>query len=79
MSEVPVVVCVPLPVSLPYRRAAMKALILICCMTVAGHASAQSEAQEQAQPTKKPAQQQIAPVNTTVVVHGDVSGNYLPD
>ena len=68
---------VPLTVFSPRRLALTQALMLACCAALAGSAYAQDQAQT---PATTPApQQKVAPVTTTVVVHGDVNGNYLPE
>jgi len=54
------------------RRVSLPAL-LPCCLLLAGVSYAQD------QTAAKPPQQKVEPVTTTVVVHGDVNGNYLPD
>jgi len=85
MSEVAITIeaCKQFPISLRIRRATLNAAMVIWCVGVASLACAQSgtqsETQDRVQPAAKPAQQKIAPVTTTVVVHGDVNGNYLPD
>jgi iron complex outermembrane receptor protein len=57
------------------RRVFAQAFILACCMAIAGSV----HAQDQAPAATAAPQQKMAPVTTTVVVHGDVNGNYLPE
>jgi len=68
--------------SQPFASAALKALMLICCLGVSLCASAQNAAPPAAA-TQTPAapqpEQQIQRVTTTVVVHGEVKDDYLPD
>ena len=59
------------------------ALVLALSLALASAASAQSQQSavtpQSAQPTPSSRQQKIAPVSTTVIVHGDAGDNYLPD
>jgi iron complex outermembrane receptor protein len=81
MSEVAIFVALSAPTCsfLSHHRAALKVPLAVCCVLFSGLSFAQSGTESQTQTQAKPAQQQIAPVTTTVVVHGDVNGNYLPD
>ena len=68
---------IPLPVFSLCHRAFAWALMLACCAAVAGNAHAQDQAQPAAGTAA--AQNKVAPVTTTVVVHGDINGDYLPE
>ena len=67
--------------SLASRGALVRVLTLVCCLAVSLCASSQNPAPTAA--TQKPAPpnstQQIQRVTTTVVVHGEVKDDYLPD
>ncbi|MGA3071544.1 MAG: hypothetical protein ABSD43_15150 [Terracidiphilus sp.] len=63
------------------RASLVKALMLLCCLGAALGASSQNAAPPAATQTPeapKPAQQ-IQRVTTTVVVHGEVKDDYLPE
>ena len=58
------------------------ALIVACCLALTGRIRSQSPAQTTATPppsTAKTAQQKLPQVTTTVVVHGEVKDDYLPE
>jgi iron complex outermembrane recepter protein len=61
------------------------AFLLICCLAVSSAAQTVAQAPQNPAPapqaneqTPAPAQQKLAPVTTTVIVHGEVEDNYLP-
>jgi iron complex outermembrane receptor protein len=64
------------------RRASIaRAFLLACCLGAGGFGYAQSPATTPAQPgdAARPPAQQVQSVTTTVVVHGEVKDDYLPD
>src|ERR1700690_3413106 len=73
--------------SSPFRHSCAllaKALILACCLVP--HANAQMQSgtapAQPPQPNPRnptPAPQTVAPVTTTVIVHGEVQDDYLPE
>jgi iron complex outermembrane recepter protein len=70
--------------SATYRGSFICVLMLACCMVFCLRAVAQSQTQTPANPVPNatkpaPAQQKIQPVTTTVVVHGEVKDDYLPE
>jgi iron complex outermembrane receptor protein len=61
-------------------RSGVKAMTLACCLAVSVRAFPQSSAQASASATKPaPTQQKLPSVTTTVVVHGEVKDDYLPE
>jgi iron complex outermembrane receptor protein len=83
---------IPPPISVSIRSFLW---VLAACVTTPACLSAQTAAQKAAQPAPPPqsatpaqqtdaqkaeaARQKLAPVTTTVVVHGEVNGDYLPE
>jgi len=66
----------------PHARALsarIAAPVLACCLAVSVSGLAQAPAAAPAAAATKPSTQQMQPVTTTVVVHGEVKDNYLPD
>jgi iron complex outermembrane receptor protein len=66
------------------RRRLVLALCLIGCLVVSVHAQSALQAQPAQAPQTRapnpvPAEQKIAPVTTTVIVHGELQDNYLPE
>jgi len=62
------------PARIPFPSFALRVSALLCCLAAPVAASAQASTPVQAAPA-----QAIPPVTTTVVVHGEVKDDYLPE